>query len=65
MSATPARAARRAPWDTMGRLRTKMEQDLRSANSAQTGEAYLRAVAGLARYYQRAPDTLAVAEVGA
>jgi len=48
----------------MGRLRTKMEQDLaiRGLGKGTTGN-YLRAVEGLTRHYGRAPDTLTLDEV--
>lgn len=50
----------------MGELRIKMEQDmLLRGNSARTTENYLRSVAGLARHYGRAPDTLELREVKA
>ncbi len=48
----------------MGALRAKMERDLVVRGlSERTGQGYLRSVAGLARHYGRAPDTLTVAEV--
>jgi len=50
----------------MGVLRNKMEQDLMVRGlSERTGRGYVRVVAGLARHYGRAPDTLAVSEVEA
>ncbi len=48
----------------MGALRAKMERDLVVRGlSERTGRGYLRSVAGVARHYGRAPDTLTVAEV--
>jgi integrase/recombinase XerD len=48
----------------MGVLRERMEQDLvLRGRAARTREAYLHAVAELARYYRRAPDQLTDAEV--
>ena len=48
----------------MGILRTRMERDLVVRGlSANTHEAYLRAVVGLTRYYNRSPDTLTLDEV--
>ena len=50
----------------MGALRAKMEQDLLIRGLAPlTQEAYLRAVVGLSKYYNRAPDTLSEQEVQA
>jgi integrase/recombinase XerD len=50
----------------MGTLRTRMEQALVVRGlSERTGRSYLRHVAGLARHYGRAPDTLTVSEVEA
>jgi integrase len=50
----------------MGALRTKMELKLRARGvSERTAHHYLRAVAGLARHYGRAPDTLTIEDVEA
>lgn len=50
----------------MGRLRTKMEQDLVIRGlGRQTSHSYWRAVEGLTRHYGRAPDTLSPDEVKA
>ena len=48
----------------MGVLRTRMEQDLVvRGRSVHTRRAYLRAVAGLARYHHRSPDELSERDV--
>ena len=48
----------------MRTLRVKMERDLAVRGlSERTGQGYLRSVAGLARHYGRAPDTVTVVEV--
>jgi len=50
----------------MGRLRTRMEQDLVIRGlGRQASRSYLRAVEGLTRHYGRAPDTLSLDEVKA
>ena len=48
----------------MGALRTRMERDLLVRGlSPNTREAYVRAVVGLAQYYDRSPDTLSPDDV--
>ena len=48
----------------MGILRARMERDLLVRGlSTNTHEAYLRAVVGLTKYYDRSPDTLTPDEV--